>query len=120
MSDVATPPPTPAAPSTRNQKFTKWTGAAVGLIFAIIGVVKLVENFTLPSCDSSRSLDVIRSIFKDKNLPEPTLTGVKSVSDARGEKTCATAYEIPNEKGTLDYKVFWVGWTAKVMITKVN
>ncbi len=79
-----------------------------------------MENFTLPSCDSSRSLDTVRGIFKDKNLPEPTLTNAKLVTDTSAEKTCQTAYALPNEKGTLDHKVFWEGWTTKVMITKVS
>jgi hypothetical protein len=122
MSEVATPAapqPGPAAP-TLGQKLTKWGSAAAGLIIAILGVVKMMENFTLPACDSSRSLDALHSIFKDKNLPDPTLTGPKAAGEADKEKLCETAYEIPNEKGTLDYKVFWEGWTAKVMITKVN
>lgn len=122
MSDVATPtvPPQDPAKPTMSQKLTKWGSTAAGIIFAIIAVVKVIDTFTLPGCDSTRSTDAVRSIFKDKNLPEPTLSGVKSTGDAGAEKTCEAAYEIPNEKGTLDYKVFWESWSAKVMITKVR
>jgi hypothetical protein len=123
MSDVATPtvpPQDPAAKPTMKEKLTKWASAFGGIMIAILGVIKLMESFTLPSCDSSRSLDAVHAIFKDKNLPQPTLTGVKSAGEGDKEKLCQAAYEIPNEKGTLDYKVFWEGWTAKVMITKVN
>ena len=56
----------------------------------------------------------------DKNLAEPTLTNQRSVPGGGSEKFCQTAYEIPNETGTLDYKVFWEGWEPKVMITKVS
>ena len=74
----------------------------------------------LPSCGSNRSLEAIRSIFREKDIAEPTLSGASGVGSSSAEKTCTIAYEIPNEKGTLDYRVFWDGWEAKVMITKVN
>ncbi|MEA2917517.1 MAG: hypothetical protein QOJ15_9598 [Bradyrhizobium sp.] len=124
MSEVATPPvplQEPAAKPTLTQQLTKWVSVIAGLIVAVLGVVKLMENFTLPACDSSRSLDVIRSIFKDKNLPPPTLTDAKAAAgEAANEKLCTANYELPNEKGVLDYKVFWEGRSATVMITKVN
>jgi hypothetical protein len=126
MSDPSTPavPPAAPAPTTINQRIAKWVPLLAGIVVAIIGAAKIVENFTLPSCESSRSLDTIKSIFKDKNLPEPTLTDAKSVTSTSAEKTCTASYEIPidkgTEKGTLDYKVFWDGWSVKVMITKVN
>jgi hypothetical protein len=124
MSDPAAPgvPPQASAPAapTLKQRLTKWLPIAAGLVAALIGAVKLIETFSLPSCESSRSLGAIKTIFKDKDLPEPTLTDAKSLTSTSSEKTCATAYEIPNEKGTLDYRVFWDGWDAKVMITKVN
>ena len=125
MSDPA--PPVAAQPQadanatpTWNQRLTRWASVAVGFVALIVGGIKLLDNFTLPTCDSTRSLDTIKSIFKDKNLPDPTLTGAQTVTSERSEKTCHTAYEIPNEKGTLDYRVFWDGWSAKVMITKVS
>jgi hypothetical protein len=124
MSEVATPSvpqQEPAAKPTFTQHLTKWVSVIAGLIIGVLGVVKMMESFTLPSCESNRSLDVIRSIFKDKNLAPPTLTDTKAAAgEAVNEKLCTAHYELPNEKGTLDYKVFWEGWTAKVMITKVN
>ena len=123
MSEVATPSvpqQKPAAKPTFTQHLTKWVSVIAGLIIVVLGVLKMMESFTLPSCESSRSLDVIRSIFKDKNLPPPTLTDAKAAGEAGNEKLCTAHYELPNEKGMLDYKVFWEGWTAKVMITKVN
>ena len=117
---VAPPPAAAPAPTTGKQRLAKWTPIFAGIVAAIIGGTKLLETFTLPGCDSSRSLGAIKSIFKDKNLPEPTLTGAKGLTSTSAEKTCEAAYEIPNEKGTLLYKVFWDGWSAKVMITKVN
>jgi hypothetical protein len=134
MSDPTAPAaPPPAAPTmqpqqpaksappwTINQRIAKWLPICAGIVVAIAGAAKIADNFTLPSCDSSRSLGAIKSIFEDKKLPEPTLTGVSGISNSSSEKTCQASYEIPNENGTLDYKVFWDGWEPKVMITKVN
>ena len=124
MSDPATPPAAPlpdaSAKPTCNQRLGRWASVAIGFAALLIGGTKLVGFVTLPSCESDRSLDTVKSIFKDKNLPEPTLTDAQTITGDRSEKTCQTAYEIPNEKGTLDYKVFWDGWNAKVMITKVT
>ncbi len=124
MTDPAAPAAAPqtdaSAKSTWNQRLSRWASVAIGFVALLIGGTKLVGVFTLPSCESTRALETVQSIFKDKNLPEPTLTDAQTVTADRSEKTCQTAYEIPNEKGTLDYRVFWDGWSAKVMITKVS
>lgn len=120
MSDSAPAAPQPAPAPPAKKGLPRWASIVVGVVALGVGGLKLLGNFTLPTCDSSRSLDTIKSIFKDKNLPEPTLTGAKTVADQSQEKTCQAAYEIPNEKGTLDYRVYWEGWTVKVMITKVS
>lgn len=122
MSDPATP--VAATPAVSPPKWQTWltrgVGIALFIVGSVIGSAKLFETFSLPACDSKRSLDVIRAIFKEKELPEPTLTAAKDVGGTSDEKTCSVSYELPNEKGTLDYRVFWDGSNAKVMITKVN
>jgi len=121
MSDPATPvAATPAAPPKWQTWLTRGVGIALFVVGTALGSVKLVETFNLPSCDSKRSLDVIRAIFKEKELPEPTLTAAKEVGSTSDEKTCSVSYKLPDETGTLDYRVFWEGSNAKVQITKVN
>jgi hypothetical protein len=129
MSDPAAPasPPPAASPAAHphakpniNQRIAKWLPIGAGIVALVVGAAKIADNFTLPSCDSSRSLGAIKSIFEDKKLPEPTLTDATGLSSSGSEKACKASYEIPNEKGTLDYKVFWDGWEPKVMITKVS
>ena len=120
------PAPQPAAPAPPAKKgLPRWASVIIGIVAFAVGGVKLLDTFTLPSCESSRSLDTIKSIFKDKKVPEPTLTGAKGLTSTSAEKTCQTNYELKQdngntEKGTLDYKVFWEGWSVKVMITKVD
>jgi hypothetical protein len=121
MTDAATAPEqnAPASPPKKS-RLTQWLGIAVGLIFAIIALVKVINIFVLPACDSSSARGAIRSIFKDKNLPEPTLTDAKVVGGPSSENTCQASYALPSEKGTLTYRVYWEGWTAKVMISKAE
>jgi hypothetical protein len=122
MSDPATPAAAP--PAAGPPKWQTWLTRGVGILLFIIGTVlggtKVFETFTLPSCESKRTLDVIRAIFKEKELPEPKLTGAQDAGSSGNEKSCTVSYELPNESGTLEYRVFWEGWTAKVQITKVN
>src|SRR5215207_9107491 len=76
-----TPPPVAAPPVAEKPPIPLWqqrATKAVGIIVALIGIVLgstgLLEVFkgsssnTLPACDSKTTLDVIRSIFKEKNL----------------------------------------------------
>ena len=120
MSDVVTPAPAPAEAPTWKTRLGKWSSVIVGICALLVGGIKLLDAFTLPACDSSRSLDAVRSIFKDKKLPEPTLNGAKPVTDTSQEKTCTVSYVLPDEKGMLDYRVYWEGWSAQVMISKVH
>src|SRR5436190_3587701 len=115
---MSSPSPTspatpPVAVPTFQQKLTKWAGSAIGIVFIIIAGTKLIGQFTLPSCDSSRATDTVRSIFKDKNLDLTALTDARTVSDASQEKTCTADYQLPDEKGALDYGVYGEGWAGK-------
>lgn len=124
MNDVTTPltqnnPQVAAAPVAKS-RLMRWVTMGAAAIGLLIGAMQLANAFILPGCGSSRSLDVIRQIFKDKNLPEPTLTEPRSIAGASKENTCEANYALPNEKGKLNYRVFWEGWTVKVMITKAG
>ena len=126
MANRAPPPPEPlppqaeAHPKTFGQKLTTWLTTIFGIIIAILGVVKLSDTFTLPSCASTRSSDTLTSIFKSKNVEVSSITDQKTVTDTSSEKTCTAHVKAPNEEANIDYKIFWDGWSAKVMITKVN
>ncbi len=121
MSDpsIATQPPAAA-----EKKWLVWVkrGATAFIVIAggVVAIAKLSESFVLPICDSKRALETLRGIFKEKNLPEPKLADAKQSTSTSDEKTCEVAYEIPNEKGMLDYRIYWEGKETKVMITKVR
>lgn len=117
MTETATPP---AAQPPAKSWLKTILSVVVGIIALLIGAAKLSETFVLPGCDSSRSLNALKSIFKDKNLPEPTLNGPQIAGGPSNENTCQVDYSIPNEKGVLSYRVYWDGWTPKVMISKAE
>ncbi|BAT59882.1 hypothetical protein GJW-30_1_02417 [Variibacter gotjawalensis] len=118
MSETATP--TPAATSPKQSRLMRWLGVITSVIFLLLAIVKVSEFFLLPSCDSSRSTGAIKSIFKDKNIGDPTLTNTRATTGAAGENTCIADYALPNEKGELTYRVYWESWSPKVMITKAD
>lgn len=121
MTDVNQPAqPAPATAAPKGGRFSRWVSIIAAIVALVLGGAKLSEMFVLPGCDSSRALNAIRSIFKDKNLPEPTLTDAKIAGGPSNENNCEAAYAMPNEKGALSYRVFWDGWSAKVMITKAE
>lgn len=82
--------------------------------------MKVAENFTLPGYDSERATATVRDIFKDKDVELTALNDIKSVSDTKQEKTCTAHIESKDETANIDYKVFWEGWTVKVLIASVH
>jgi hypothetical protein len=118
---VTVPPETAAKPESKS-KLYKWIGAAAGVIILLGGAAKLVTTYAmLPSCDASRALNNIRTQFKDKDLADPTLTDAKPVGEnTSSQKNCEANYEIPQEKGILDYRIVWDGWSFKVIVTRVR
>ena len=105
---------------TLSQKAGKWIIALCGLVGAGIGLIKMIDQFTLPSCDASRTTTTVRDIFKSKDVELVTLDQIKSVADSRQEKTCTAHIESKDETANVDYKVFWDGWTVKVLIQTVR
>lgn len=109
-----------AASPTFWQKASKWVYAILGLVGLGIGILKVMDQFTLPGCSSDRTTTTVRDIFKGKDVELVTLDQIKSVTDTRQEKTCTAHIESKDETANVDYKVFWDGWTVKVLIQTVR
>jgi len=126
MSDVtshpgAEPPQDQAKPKrTLTQKLTQWFVAIALFISGGLGLSKGVNTFLLPSCDSGRTTDTLKSIFKGKNVEISDLTDVKTLTDTYSEKTCQAHVKTASEEANIDYRIYWDGWTASIVITKVN
>ena len=114
--------------TTRWERRTKikrkaFFGAVTAL--AIVGTVGLaaalgVDPFTLPDCASDAAMDVLQSIFRDKDVDLERITDPATVTDTSSEKTCKAHVEARREQASIVYRVYWDGWSAKVMITKVE
>jgi len=102
------------------QKASKWVYAIVGVLGLGVGAIKLVDQFTLPNCDADRATTTVREIFKSKEVELVALNDIKSVTATRQEKTCSAHIESKDETANIDYKVFWDGWTVKVLIQTVR
>jgi len=102
------------------QKTSKWVYAIVGLIGVGIGGLKIADQFTLPSCAADRTTTTVRDIFKGKDVELVALNDIKPVTDTRQEKTCTAHIESKDETANIDYKIFWEGWTVKVLIQTVR
>ncbi len=111
-----------ARPRTFQQKLLRWTSMVVGVIFVIVGFVRIYNVFSpgLPSCTSDSAKTSIGEIFKQKNVELSSLTNQKTLTDQSSEKTCQADFLTPAEAGTLFYRIFWQNKSAQVLITKVD
>lgn len=112
-----------AASSTGAGKYPrlyKWAGYFTTACFILIGCVKAIGFFTLPSCDSSGIQDTVRSIYKGQGVELDQITNVKQVSDDKGQYGCAARIQGAGETADITYRVFWDGWSKKVQIGNVT
>jgi hypothetical protein len=102
------------------QKASNWAYIIVGFLGFGIGILKFADNFTLPNCDQDRATATVRDIFKGKDVELTVLNDIKSVTSTGQEKTCTAHIESKDETANIDYKIFWDGWTVKVLIQTVR
>jgi hypothetical protein len=120
MTERPNPAPPPSKPGGW-QRVSQWV---VGIALLITGALGIMWTFNtylfLPACDSDTASATLKSIFKSKDVELTKVSDFKSVTDTSSEKTCQAAIETSDEKATIDYRIFWDGWTATVMITDVQ
>jgi hypothetical protein len=126
MSDIVKPapaaePPQPQdKPKTLTQKLTQWFVAIALLVSGGLGLLKAFNQFTLPSCTSDRTSETLKGIFKSKNVEVSDISAMTSLTDTYSEKTCTAHVKATSEEANIAYRIYWDGWSATVMITKVN
>ena len=127
MSDIAKPTPAAEPPQdqekpkqTLTQKLTQWFVAIALLISGGLGLLKGYQQFTLPSCTSDRTADTLKGIFKSKDVEVSDISAMTSLTDTYSEKTCTAHVKTTTEEANIEYRIYWDGWSATVMITKVN
>lgn len=120
---VPATPAIPAAPAKAAQrKIPGWVSAIVGAVFLFIGLLRLYNVFypSLPGCDASTTTDLIRKIFKDKNVELTSLNNFKTLTDTSTQKTCQADAATAKETAVILYRVSWEGRDVQVLITHVD
>jgi hypothetical protein len=120
MTEQGTGTPPTEDKQDKKKPYSRWWGVIGGLIAIVFGGSKLIEQFTLPSCTSDRTDQTIRSIFKGKEVTLTKISDMKARTDTFSEKTCTAHIETADETANIDYKIYWQGWSAQVLIEKVR
>jgi hypothetical protein len=102
-----------------HQTLVQWIIGIAVAVSAVGGLVKLSNQFLLPSCSEERTIATLKDIFKQKDVEVTGLGDFAALTQSSSEKTCTAQVEAPHAV-TINYRIFWEGWTAKVMITQVR
>jgi len=83
---------------------------------------QIYKAFTpqLPGCAAQATADVIRDIFKSKNVAITVLNNMTTVSESSSLQTCQAHIETAAETGTIFYTITLQGSSFQVLITKVD
>ncbi|MGH6663481.1 MAG: hypothetical protein ACREB2_01070 [Pseudolabrys sp.] len=125
MTETKTATPVAATvepPKTRTQKLTRWVTIGAGIILGLIGILKVYNAFTpqLPSCGSDDVSNLVRDIFKKKDVALTALNDFKTVADGSQQRDCTAHLETASEKATVFYRLTLQGKEFNVLITKVD
>ena len=102
--------------------FSKWFMIVCAAIIGVLGLVRMYHAFSpqMPSCSASETADVIRSIFKGKDVPLTKLSDLRLVNETAAERNCSAQIETKDETATIAYRITLEGKEFKVLITKVD
>jgi hypothetical protein len=111
-----------AAPApSRKGRLLRVVYGVIAVIMAGIGLLRLVDAFTLPSCTSKTTRETIVGIGKEKGVTIADLTDIRGREGNVSETQCSATMVVDDgKKYAIDYRAFWEGWSAKIMIDKVE
>ncbi len=109
-------------PKTFWGKYQRWFYIAVAIIVGWSGINKIYQANTpqLPGCAAQATADVIRDIFKSKNVALTALNNMTTVSESSTQQSCQAHIETAAEIGTIFYTITMQGDKFQVLITKVD
>jgi hypothetical protein len=95
---------------------------AAGIILALIGLLKIYNAFVpqMPACADTSVADVIRDIFKQKDIALTKLSDLKLDNETASERNCLAHIETASETGTISYRITMQGKEFQVLIAKVD
>ena len=114
--------PAAVAPApTRKGRFMRIFYGVIAVIMGGIAILRLVDTFTLPSCTSETTRKTIVSIAKEKNVAVTGVTEIRSREGDGSDVQCSATMVVDDgKKYAIDYPAFWEGWSAKIIIDKVE
>ena len=121
--DSPQPPaaPTSSAAPTRTNRFMRIFYGVVAVITAGIGLLRLVDTFTLPSCTSDTTRKTIVGIAKERNVVVANLTDIRKREGDGSDVECSATMALEDgQRYAIDYRAFWDGLSAKIKINKVE
>ena len=74
----------------------------------------------MPGCAAQATADVIRDIFKSKNVAITVLNNMRTVSETSSLQSCQAHIETAAETGTISYNITLQGSNFQVLITNVD
>jgi hypothetical protein len=125
MSETDKPAPAADAAAqapTLTQKISRWVTIAAGIILGLIGLLKVYNYMVpqMPACADSNTADVIRDIFKKKDVALTQLSDLELDTETKSERNCLAHIETEGETGTIAYRITMQGKEFQVMISKVD
>jgi hypothetical protein len=115
-----TPPAATPAPPTAKSRWSRWITFAAGIILLLRGALQIALTFTLPACGDKRATDTLHEIFKQQKVTINRITDYQLVTEGESDRTCSAVVDAPGEKANITYRIYWDGWTVKVMIAEVK
>jgi hypothetical protein len=93
----------------------------IAVIMGGIGLLRLVDTFTLPSCTSDTTRKTIVGIAKEKDVAVAGLSDIRAREGDGSDVACSAIMALEDgKKYAIDYRAFWEGWSAKIKIDKVE
>lgn len=109
-------------PKTFWEKNRRWFFIGVAIIVGLNGINQIYKASTpqLPGCAAQATADVIRDIFKSKNVALTALNNMTTVSESSTQQNCQAHIETAAETGMIFYTITLQGDKFQVLITKVD
>ncbi len=90
--------------------------AVVSIGFAVLKVVAIFGQGSLPGCTSSRALDTVRSILRDHNVASPTFASIVETGSDHTEILCRSVMTSGTSRFELSYRSYKAE-DGKVMVS---
>jgi hypothetical protein len=97
---------TPAAKPGLGARLLPWIYGVVAVLGAILAVVRISEFITGPGCHSKSSLDTVKSIMRQNNVTNPSLSEISQTSTDDTETLCKATMVSGETRFEVTYRLY--------------